>query len=55
MPVKFPNRPMTANTPNAAPNTTPASSGHMSDAVRADTAKLDPVLRAGILKAADAK
>ncbi len=34
MPVKFPNRPMTSNTPNAMPKTPPASSGHMSDAVR---------------------
>jgi hypothetical protein len=32
----------------------PASSGHMSNEVRADTAKLTPELRAGIL-AADAK
>jgi hypothetical protein len=55
MPVKFPNRPLNSNTPNATPRTPPASTGHMSDAVRADTAKLSPELRAGILKTADAK
>ena len=55
MPVKFPDRPLTSNTPNATPKTPPGSTGHMSDAVRADTQKLSPELRAGLLKAADAK
>jgi hypothetical protein len=37
------------------PMPVPTSPGHMSNEVRADTAKLEPSLRAGILRAADAK
>jgi hypothetical protein len=41
------------HTPTPMP--VPASSGHMSAEVRADTSKLTPELRAGLLKAANAK
>jgi hypothetical protein len=41
------------HTPTPMP--VPASSGHMSNEVRADTSKLTPELRAGLLKAADGK
>jgi hypothetical protein len=55
MPVKFPNRPITSNTPNATPRTPPATAGHMSAEVRADLGKLSPELQNGLRKAADAE
>jgi hypothetical protein len=55
MPVKFPDRPITSNTPNAKPKTPPASTGHMSNEVRADLGKLSPELQNGLRKAADAE
>jgi hypothetical protein len=54
MPVKFPSRPLTSNTPNPAPKT-PPTTGHLSDAVRADLGKLEPSQRAEILRVADAE
>jgi hypothetical protein len=54
MPVKFPNRPLTSNTPHPTPKTPPAT-GHLSDAVRADLDKLHPEQRAEILRVADSQ
>jgi hypothetical protein len=54
MPVKFPNRPLNSNTPNPTPKTSPTK-GHISDAIRADLAKLEPSQRAEILRVADSK
>jgi hypothetical protein len=55
MPVKFPSRPITGNTPNSAPKASPPGTGHLSDAVRADLGKLEPSQRAEILRVADSK
>jgi hypothetical protein len=54
MTAKSPNHPISQNTPMSTPPK-PATTGHMSADVRADTSKLTPELRAGLLKAADAK
>jgi hypothetical protein len=54
MPVKIPSRPLTQNAPNPTPKT-PAATGHISDAVRADLGKLEPEQRAEILRVADSK
>jgi hypothetical protein len=54
MPVRFPSRPSTQNTPMPAPQK-PGATGHLSDAVRADLNKLEPSQRAEILRVADTK
>jgi hypothetical protein len=54
MPTKFPNRSLNSNTPNPTPKT-PSTTGHLSDAVRADLGKLEPFQRAEILRVADSK
>jgi hypothetical protein len=52
-PPQMGSRRVQPSTPTPMP--VPASSSHMSSEVRADTAKLTPELRAGLLRAADAK
>jgi hypothetical protein len=55
MPVKFPTRPVTQNSPNQAPTMNPNDGSHISPAVRADLGKLLPEQRAEILRVADSK